>query len=462
MIYVGTTELTAGMAVGALIGIVGALLIASSRLSLQWRDDRPIIYMVFFLCLGVLSTSQTIYGAPAIQKGAINLSAVLAMVLMAIVVKQAFVQWPHLFPHAVRITAVITGLAGLTAIFQSVVSNVFGQPEIFDLRFINAFWGVTWWRFSPQGLIRAQGIYGEPSFLSAYIGMASGLAMVRLGLIGSKHRDELRSVVPAWAAASVFASIILSFSAVAYAGLFAAYLGGLASRMRFSVGSIVLLLIGSAAAAAILALAALQAGDAIRERVLDLAVFSQFGQADGTGRVDQDTNLSVQVLFLNAYVTLVNVVANPWLGAGVGAHPFAYEALVPAMPLASRSAMGLNAADAKSLALRLLSETGVLGTATFTAAVLSAWFRVRRVVLTRDSTLDPQLKALAIALNSGLAGVFAAKMLRVPTYYGAEFWALFALCITIPALASMSASPFSRPRVSWTAGEPQIAPTGHL
>jgi hypothetical protein len=254
--------------------------------------------------------------------------------------------------------------------------------------------------------------------------------------------------------------MILSFSAVAYAGLFAAYLGGLASRMRFSVGSIVLLLIGSAAIVAILALAALQAGDVIRERVLDLAVFSQFGQADGTGRVDQDTNLSVQVLFLNAYVTLANVTANPWFGAGVGAHPFAYDALVPAMPLASRSAIGLNAADANSLALRLLSETGVLGTAMFTVAVLSAWFSVRRVVLTRDSTLDPRLKALAIALNSGLAGVFAAKMLRVPTYYGAEFWSLFALCITIPALASMSASTRLRKHVSWTPDRRQVARTG--
>ncbi len=151
MVYAGTTELTAGMAVGALIGIVGALLIASSRLSLQWRDDRPIVYMLLFLCLGVLSTSQTVYGAPAIQRGAVNLSAIFAMVLMAIVVKQAFVQWPHLFTHAVRITAVITGFAGLTAIFQSVVSNVLLQPELFDLRFINAFWGEIWWRFFPHG-----------------------------------------------------------------------------------------------------------------------------------------------------------------------------------------------------------------------------------------------------------------------------------------------------------------------
>ena len=461
MVYVGTTELTAGMAVGALIGIAGALLIASSRLTFQWRDDRPIVYMVLFLCLGLLSTSQTVYGAPAIQRGAVNLSAILAMVLMAIVVKQGFVQWPHLFTHAVRITAVITGFAGLTAIFQSVLSNVLLQRELFDLSFINAFWGVPWWRFAPLGgVVRAQGIYGEPSSLATYIGMASGLALTRLGLIGSKYRDELRSVVPAWAAASILVSVILSFSAVAYAGLFAAYLGALASRTTFSARSIVLMVIGAVAAVAILALAALQAGDAIRERFFDLAVFSQLGSAEGTGAVDRDTNLSVQILFLNAYVALQNLIANPWLGAGIGAHPFAYDALVPVLPLAAGNASRLNAMDAGALSLRLLSETGILGTAMFTAAVLSAWFRVRRVVLRRGAKLDPQMKALAIALNSGLAGVFAAKMLRGPSYYGAEFWALFALCIAVPVLASMSASALSpRPRTSWQPGE--FAPSGH-
>ena len=148
--------------------------------------------------------------------------------------------------------------------------------------------------------------------------------------------------------------------------------------MTFSARSIVLMVIGSAAAVAILALAALQAGDAIRERFLDLAVFSQLGSAEGTGAVDQDTNLSVQILFLNAYVTLQNLLANPWLGAGVGAHPFAYDALVPVLPLAGGDRFGLNSMDASALSFRLLSETGILGTAMFTTAALSAWLRVRK------------------------------------------------------------------------------------
>jgi hypothetical protein len=441
MVYAGTTELNAGMVVGGGIGVIGWLLFASSRLGLSWREDRSIIYMLLFLCLGALSTSLTVYGMPAIQKGVINLLAILAMVGMVMVVKQALIQWPHLFPHIVRIAAVTTGVAGLTVIFQSFVSNVLGQPDWFDLSFLNTFWGQLWWRFSPQGgLARAQGIYAEPSSVAAYIGMASGLALVRLGLAGPRWRNEIRSFVPAWTAASVLASIILSFSAVAYAGLFAAYLGTLATRITFSVRSIVLLVMGSAVAAALLALAAVQAGETIRDRFIDLVVLNQLGDASGNNAVDRETNLSVQVLFLNAYVTLENFAANPWLGAGVGAHPFAYQALVPALPLASSSAIGLNAMDANALALRLLSETGILGTAIFTAAVLSAWLRTRRIVLTRHSGPSLLLRALAIGLNGGLAGVFAAKMFRLPNYYSAEFWALFALCVAVPALASMSAS----------------------
>jgi hypothetical protein len=438
MVYAGTTELTAGIALGATIGGIGALLLASSRLSLRWSEDRPTAYMLLFLCFATLSTSQTIYGPPAIQKGAINLSAMLVMVLMAVVVKQTFVRSPHLFLHVIRITAVMTGIAGLTVVLQSFVANVLRQPDLVDLSFTNDIWGVEWYRFAPEDtIVRAQGIFGEPSSLAVYLGIAVGLAIVRLGLVGSKWSSQLRTVVPAWAAASVLVSIVLSFSSVAYVALFAGYLGALATRMRFGIRSIVVLLIGATAAAAILALAALQAGDAIRSRVVDLMVLSQLGGANDTSTVDRETNLSVQVLFLNAYVTLQNLTADPWLGAGVGAHPFAYEALVPELPLSAKTAIGLNAMDANSLFLRLLSETGVLGTSLFTVAVLAAWYRTRKVVLAKDGNANLLLKAIAIGVNGGLTGVFVAKMARSPTYYEAEFWALFGLCIAIPAVASM-------------------------
>jgi hypothetical protein len=461
MIRIGTTDLAAGTVLGAMIGLVGALLFASSRLGLQWRDDKATICMVLFLCIGAVSTVRTIYGLPAIQKGAINLSAMLSMVLLAVVVKQAFVQWPRLFPHAVRITAITTGVAGLTAIFQSFVSNVLALPELFDLSFLNT-WADGLWLFSPTGgIVRAQGIFSEPSALATYIGMASGLAIARLGLIGSKYRNELRAVIPAWAAMSILASMVLSFSVVAYAALFFAYFGALASRMVLGPRSIVLLLVGSAAVLAILALVALQAGDVLRDRILGLAVFSQIGNADETGTIGRDANVSVRVLFLNAYVTLQNLTANPWLGAGVGAHPFAYDAVVPAMPLMSGNTTRINAEDASSLALRLLSETGILGSATFTAAVLLVWFRIRRLALEQHSGLSPQLQALGIALNASLAGVFAAKMLRGPSYYLPEFWALFALCAAIPALASMSASLSPQTRAVSRRTGPQMGPSAH-
>jgi hypothetical protein len=100
--------------------------------------------------------------------------------------------------------------------------------------------------------------------------------------------------------------------------------------------------------------------------------------------------------------------------------------------------------DASSLALRLLSETGIVGTFMFTTAVLSAWFRVRSIVLsagTNGKTVDPFFKTITIALNGSLAGVFAAMMFRSGNYYAAEFWALLALCVAIPTLA---ASPYFR------------------
>jgi hypothetical protein len=451
MIYAGTTEFTAGMATGAVLGAVGLLLMASSRLTLPWCADRPIAYMFVFLCLGALSTSQTVYGIAAVQRGMINLAAMLAMVSAVFVVKQACVQWPRLFPHVVRITAITTGVAGLTAVFQSFVSNVLQAPELFDLSFINSIWGVTWWRFVPQdGLVRAQGIFGEPSFLAAYVGMAYGLAMTRVGLFGSLWRNSLRPIVPLWAAGGILAGLILSFSAVAFAGLLAAYLGSLATKTTFTARSIFLLVIGTAAAAFIVVLLALQGGGAIVERVTDMVVLAQLGSTEGGNGPDAGVNFTVRVLFLNAYVTLQNLIANPLTGAGVGAHPFAYEALLPsAFTLTQQDVVGLNAMDASALLLRLLSETGVLGTAIFVTALLSAWFRARKIVLAPDRDVSavggPELKAIALGLNGSLIGVVTAMMLHIPHYYAAEFWALFALCVAVPAVAATGTRAWHQP-----------------
>jgi hypothetical protein len=441
LIYVGTTKLTAGMATGALLGLVGLLLFASSRLSLSWRADRPMVYMFVFLALAAFSTVQTPYGAPAIQKGAINLIAMLAMVSMVLVVTHAFGQWPNLFPHVVRITAIMTGIAGYTVVLQSFLSNVLLQPQLFDLSFVNALVGEMWWEFTNEfGFVRAHGIFKEPASLATYVGIGSGLALVRLGVLGSKQALELRALVPKWAAAGILGGLILTFSTVVYAGLLAASFGALASRTTFGFRPILLFVVGSAAAILIVGLLALQAGDVIVQRIIGLAVFSQIGANESNALGTSDINLSVQVLFLNAYVTLQNLAADPLLGAGVGAHPFAFDALAPALPVLPAdvaSSLRTSTMDASALALRLLSETGILGTLMFTAAVLSAWFRVRRVALDASAdAVDFPLKTIALALNGSLAGVFGAMMIRSPNYYGAEFWALLALCVAISALGS--------------------------
>jgi len=466
MVYAGTTELTAGMAGGAGIGTIGLLALLSSRLGLSWSADRPVAYMLLFLCSGALSTALTAYGMPAIQRGAINLPAMLAMVVMALVVKQAFVQWPRLFPHVVRITAAMTGVAGLTAIYQSFVGNVLGMRELFDLSFMNSVWGEFWWRPGPPGgLVRAQGIFAEPSFLAAYVGMASGLAMARLGLYGAKLGGNLRDIVPAWAAFSILGSLVLSFSAVVYAGLLATYLGALASKTTFSVRSILFFSIGSAVALIVLVILALQANDAIVNRVAGMMIFSQLNAIDpntmpGAG-IDVSAQLSVQILFMNAYVTLQNLIASPLLGAGVGAHPFAHAAILstlPDLPGLAPGADTLNRMDASALLLRLLSETGILGTALFTAAILSAWFRARKLVLSIGEDRGPgrqSHKAIAIALNGSLIGVFVAMLLHIPHYYAAEFWGLFALSATLPALAS-SPSPSRADQRAWQALRSQM------
>jgi hypothetical protein len=446
MVYAGTTELTAGMVGGAALGTAGVVLLLSSGLTVSWQLDRPLVYMLLFLLAGTVSTALTVYGPPAIQRGLTNIFAMTALAVMALVVRQAASQLPWLLPHLVRIMSTMAGFAGLTVLYQSFVSNVLGIPELFDLSAVNTFWNEGWWRFGGgSGIVRAQGIYAEPSFLAAYLGMASGVALTRLGFFGSRWRHLLHNLVPGWAAITIIVALILSLSTVVYAGLFVAYLGGWSSKTRFTARSIAAFLTAATCALAGLTFVAMQNTD-ILERLTSLAVFNQLDAIDAdtnaNGQIDVSAQLTVQILFVNAYVALQNILVNPIFGAGVGAHPYSHDTFVAGLPLLmgmAPEAIRLNTMDAGALLLRLLSETGILGTALFTAAVSSAWLRTRLVVIACHGYANARQEsvgAIALGLNSGLVAVYVAMLLHIPHYYTAPFWGLFALCVAIPILRS--------------------------
>lgn len=441
LIVVGTTLISAGMILGALVGAVGLILLAHSYIGLSLNRDRPIIYAILFLGVGVLGTAMTPYGPPAVANGVVSLCAMLAMISMTLVVVRMLAHAPHLFRHLVRIMAISAGVMGLTVLLQFFIANVLQMPALFDLSALNALWGFRIW--SPTvttGFIRPRGLFLEPVYIAGFVGIASGVAMIRLGFLGSALRQSLVGIVPGWAAFSVVASQILSFSGTVYAALFVTFVAALASGTHLRWKSVAKFVVGTLVAIGFATGLALQAGDIIVDRIADLIVFQQLADIDALVPGDNPVNFTVMVLFSNAYVALQNLISNPLFGAGVGAHPFAYDALSFSIPEIFEYGRGISSADSGALIIRLISETGILGTLTFSAAIFSAWYRSRRTILTlgREPNIPGQnsFKAMAIGVSGAMIGVYAGFLIHIAHYYEPPFWTLFALCVAIPAVAS--------------------------
>lgn len=442
LIIIGTTLISAGMIIGALVGAVGLVLLAHSYIGLSLNRDRPIVYALLFLAVSAVGTAMTPYGPSAIANGAVSLCAMLAMIAMALVVVRMLAQAPHLFRHLVRIMAISAGMMGLTVLLQFFIANVLRMPALFDLTALNALWGgfKMWPPAAMTGFIRPRGLYLEPVYLAGFVGMASGVAMIRLGAFGPALRQSLVGIVPGWAAFSIVASQILSVSSTVYAALFVTFVAALASSTHLRWKSMAKFVVGTVMAIGFAIGLAFQAGDIVVDRIADLFVFQQLANIDALVVGDNPVGFTAMVLFANSYVALQNLIANPLLGAGVGAHPFAYDVLSFVMPEIFEYGRGISSADSGALIIRLLSETGILGTLIFSAAIFSAWYRGRRTILMMGwDASNPErnsFKAQAIGVSGAMIGVYAGFLIHIAHYYEPPFWTLFALCVAIPAVAN--------------------------
>jgi hypothetical protein len=148
-------------------------------------------------------------------------------------------------------------------------------------------------------------------------------------------------------------------------------------------------------------------------------------RAAGEGTVE-DANLSTFALVSNALVTVRVLSLHPWAGNGLGSHLLSHNAYIGDVPgvaafenmiLRGQTTMEqLNAADANSLLLRLLSETGIAG-------VLAAGLFIRRYKAPHSGE--------RAAINHAILIYFFAKLLRAGHYFPPEeFFFVFAYCLT--------------------------------
>jgi hypothetical protein len=378
---------------------------------------------VALVAIGAIALLISPYRADAADRGVRQVAGLGAMTLMIVSVIHLSERRPLDYLRLVRLFGKVAGAVGWIAVVEFAVNNVNGQ-RIVDFGLIAKITGAFgYWDGGNTSyrVIRATSIASEPSALGLTMGTAFGLAIVRLGIAGRATREALRPLMPRWAALGVAGGLLTSFAFIGYAAvlLCLAAVAMLRAPRRF-------LLIGGA----VLVVAAVAVEPTIVQFIsfrglpmLDrLQFFLDFANAGASAVGSFKTaDLDAIIIISNATVALQNLLLDPLVGAGFGAHPVAYFTSVPA--LAYERGYALNNEDASGLALRLISETGILGLTAFLAGVCYVTIHVQR----RLRHSDPLVQALALGLGASLVATTILHLARIGAYYWPPYWVLLGL-----------------------------------
>jgi hypothetical protein len=431
---------------------------------------------VLFLVVAFVALMTSPYREASMAKGAVQLTGIAMMMALVLILSTLVRDQPAFIRKMLYVTCVTLGLVGAIAIFQFAVNNIVGAPLVnfMVLRLVN---GEFAWR--PPGMLgplfRANSIEPEPAHMTTYLTMVSGLAFLRLGGLGSARVSDLvRAVMPQWAAICIVGGFAVSLSLVGYIG-FALALGAVwtiwiaanwrsgstaslqRQRRRMTVVIFGVLLLG-------VLLVPLFAGQNLTDKLSSISlIFDNPGSAAGDGNGaysnqtvgeavasnvelvnNTDTNLSALALAVNTNVMIRNLRSRPLLGAGIGGHPASYDENLPSYAELVPSLKGLNRDDAAALAIRLLSETGAIGTIVFVFAGLWVGYvgfrATRHAIGMKYDSVAPIMAALT---GSWLAVLFL-YLLRFGLYYNPAFWASIALVLVVAQMIPAPRKPRSR------------------
>jgi hypothetical protein len=165
----------------------------------------------------------------------------------------------------------------------------------------------------------------------------------------------------------------------------------------------------------------------LSEEFVDKAASVSILRADVGDVTEIDSvEVSAVTILANRVVAEENLKLRPLLGGGLGSHPVAYDKFSPFMPGFAEEIEGLNAQDASGLLLRLLSETGVLGTLFFLWAL---WYPAWRLLAVLRTTNQRALIAVGAATASSYAGLLLGFLVRYGAYFDICFWFIYAIVV---------------------------------
>jgi hypothetical protein len=432
---VGGSLITPADLIASVIAMVTLARLAAGHYRIRWNLGNPLLIFAMFLLVGVMSVIFSRDSSVIASKGFVQVAGVFIMLLVCVGLSNEVARRPVLFAGYVRLCAMVLAIVSVVGVAQFIGANALGHPELLSFNFLNRWSGGNVWynRGSLDGIVRANSVLQEPSALGMVLGAGAGVALIRLGIRGREYRAAVQGIIPASAAIAILAGFVVTVSLIDFALLLVvtASLWMVSRRIR---GRVIALSVVGGALLSIAAYGAL--ASTLPEMGEKLGAMSAITSDDI--RVNRAEDLSAIALAVNLSVMRANLARDPILGAGLGAHPVTYDRENPGLGRlpADIVTIGMNKEDAASLLIRLLSESGTLGTFAFVTGWIVALARSRRRILAsaRRAEKPNTFGVLATGVTASMVGIGVACLARAPQYYAPWFWLPMALTASVPEL----------------------------
>jgi len=319
----------------------------------------------------------------------------------------------------------------ILGLWQSIALNLLNVNFLADWQWVDEVFGHTfdYWYATEDfmaGLRRVNSFASEPAGYCQYLLAALGLVVFRFFPPPFIPRATWKAHLPSLAMAVAYlVAFLLSFSLLGLIGLMIALLSHNIILKRInSLTLITILIIGMAA---ISALNYFTGGIFLDKTATMTQIMPDAGRETGG-----DYAGSALVLAMHLEVTLAGLQQNPVLGWGVGGHPEAVERELPAW-IWNTDLVEANATDAASLALRLLSEMGLLGFLIFTATfALIIWQAVRAIQGAMQHPAAWEVLPICTGITVASISMVLFCLARSPSYFALVFWFVLALTSAVP------------------------------
>jgi O-antigen ligase len=280
---------------------------------------------------------------------------------------------------------------GYFAIVQE-VAFMLGIEPIYNLRWLFPEYGVA---ISGDVFLRARTIMPEP----AYFGLAMTPAFFAAAHSLLDHKNRWLSPMNSLA---VMGGVACSFSSIGYMGVGVCLILLMINLKKFRY------LILICTVLPVLGIVAYNTVDDFRTRI-----DATLNYMDKSETLD-DLNLSSFALFSNMHVAFMSFKENPLVGSGLGSHKVSYDRHIGQVVDLDKSKSLLNKEDANSLFFRLISETGLVGTALFFLFLFK--FHISKGADPTDSMW---------VINNAIMAFLILRLIRFGHYFDLGFFLFF-------------------------------------